>query len=139
RGPRFAAPTTGSPRRSPSSFLRPSNQVRVEMVLKGAQNVAKRRELLRRQGIGEMPLDRPHVRGGRPPEDARAFGGQRDLGAAAVGGAVVPPYQPPPLHPAEVVGQPAPLPIDGPGELRGSHPLSVRLGQGEEDLVVGGG
>src|SRR5207253_8565809 len=108
RGPLCAAPPGSL---SGSLLIVPGSchQVWIEMVLQRPKDIGERRELLRRQRIGEMPLDRPHVRCGRAPEDARALRGQRDLSSAAVGGAVVPPDQMPPLHSAEVMGQAAAL------------------------------
>jgi len=75
----------------------------MEVVLQRYQDVGERYKLLWRQPIGEVPLDRSHVWHGGPPERAPAFGGQRNLGSAAVDGAVIPPDQPPPLQPAKVM------------------------------------
>src|SRR5207245_6766869 len=93
-GPTCPAPRTairctddGITRHSPSTVLGLGNQIRLEMVLQRSQDVGERRKLLRRQRIGEMPLDRPHVWRGGPPEDARALGGQGDLGSPTVSGA----------------------------------------------------
>src|SRR5207244_5924705 len=96
RGPLCVSPPAGSPSRSPLAFLRLGTLGRLEMGLQRPQDACERLELLRRQRIGEMLLDGPHVWCGRAPEDALALGGQRDLCSAAVGGAFAPPDQLPP-------------------------------------------
>jgi len=89
----------------------------MEMVLQRLQDILERLELLRRQGVGEVLLYSPYMGRGRTPEDPRSLCSQDDLGSAVVGGAVLTADQVPSLHPFEVMGQPASLPIDGHGQL----------------------
>jgi hypothetical protein len=94
-----------------------NSQLWVEMVPQRLQDVGERLELLGRQGVSEVPLDGSHMGNGRTPEHPRSDLCERDLSTAAVGGAVVAADQTTPLHPSEVVGQPASLPIDGRRQL----------------------
>jgi len=107
-----AAGTPGSAAAIPVSWSCPSPQVALQRL----EDLAESGELFGRQGVGEVLLDSPGVRHGRRPEDGRPVVGERNLGAAAVGGAFLAPDQATPLHPPEVVGQPAALPVDRLGQ-----------------------
>ena|ERR1700694_1835304 len=100
------------------NHLASSNRIRVKMVLQRPENIGERLELLRRQRVTEVSFDGPEVGCSRTPKRRRPVCCQRDLSTAAVGGAVVATDQTPSLHPPEVMGQPASLPVDGPGQLR---------------------
>src|SRR6266498_1767010 len=97
---------------------RRNRQIWVEMVLQRLQNVGERLELLGRQGVSEVLLDNPHVECSRTAEHPRSVVDERDLSTAAVSNAVVATNQTAPLHPSQVMRQPAPLPIDGRRQLR---------------------
>src|SRR3984893_4338573 len=85
-----------------------------------------------------MLLDGSQVGRTRTPERRCAAFRERYLGTATVGGAVVAPDEAALLHPSEVMGQPASLPLDGRRQLRRSQPRAIRFSQRQQHLIVGG-
>src|SRR5215472_6663566 len=90
-----------------------STHLDMEMALERLQDIGKRLQLLGGQRVNKMLLDGPQVRRTRPPECRCSCFGERHLGTATVGGAVVAPDEAALLHPSQVMGQPAALPLDG--------------------------
>ena len=62
--------------------------------------------------------------------------GQRDDGAAAVVLAFLAAHQTPPLHPRDVMSEPAARPLQHGAELAGAHPTVCVLRKVAEDVVV---
>src|SRR5437868_1406226 len=62
---------------------------------------------------------------------------ERHLGTATVGGAVVAPDEAASLHPSEVMGQPASLPLDDCRQFRRSQPRAIGFSQRQQHLIVG--
>src|SRR6266853_6640940 len=85
-----------------------------------------------------MLLDGPQVGRTRTPERRCTAFRERYLGTATVGGAVVAPDEAASLHPSEVMGQPASLPLDGRRQLRRSQPRAICFSQRQQHLIVGG-
>lgn len=83
-----------------------------------AQDAIERLELLGCQRVDEVFLDRLHVGRSGISEQLRSVIGQRDLSAAAIGGTTFAPDEAAALHPGEVMGQPASLPVDARRQLR---------------------
>jgi hypothetical protein len=77
---------------------------------------------------------------GRSALDRRTTGRrQADERAAGVGRALSAFHQATLHHAAELVGQPALLPVDHPGQVAGAQLVVGRLGQRHQQLVVGSG
>src|SRR5438067_10818960 len=115
-----------------------SAHLSLEMALERLQDIGERLQLLGCQRVNKMLLDGPQVGCTRTPERRCAVFRERHLGTATVGGAVVAPDEAPSLHPSEVMGQPAALPLDGRRQFRRSQPRAICFSQRQQHLIVGG-
>src|SRR5260370_19461796 len=115
-----------------------SAHLSMEMALERLQDIGERLQLLGCQRVNKMLLDSPQVGRTRTPERRCAALRERHLGTATVGGTVVAPDEAASLHPSEVMGQPASLPLDGRLQLRRSQPPAICFSQRQQHLIVGG-
>src|SRR5260370_34889402 len=90
-----------------------SAHLSLEMALERLQDIGERLQLLGCQRVNKMLLDGPQVRRTRTPERRCAAFRERHLGTATVVGAVVAPDEAAALHPSEVMGRRASLPLNG--------------------------
>ncbi|HEX6553581.1 MAG TPA: hypothetical protein VF026_12520 [Ktedonobacteraceae bacterium] len=110
----------------------------VKMMLERLQDFGERLQLFGGQCVSKMLFDGPQVGRTRAPECRRAVVGERDLGAAIVGGAVVTPDEAALLHPAQVMGQAAALPLDDRRQFGRAQPPAIGFFQRQQHLVVAG-
>src|SRR5260370_22891928 len=97
-----------------------STHLSMEMALERLQDIGECLQLLGCQRVNKMLLDGLQVRHTRTPERRCAAFRERHFGTSTVGGAVVASDEATSLHPSEVMGQSASLPLDGRRQLRGS-------------------
>src|SRR2546421_1227601 len=109
----------------------------LEMALERLQDIGERLQLLGCQRVNKMLLDGSQVGRTRAPERRCAAFRERHFGTAIVGGAVVAPDEAASLHPSEVMGQPASLPLDDLRQFRRSQPRALYFSQRQQHLIVG--
>src|SRR5260370_22001568 len=106
-----------------------SAHLSMEMALERLQDIGERLQLLGCQRVNKMLLDSPQVGRTRTPERCCAAFRERHLGTSTVGGAVVTPDEATSLHPSEVMGQPASLPLDGCRQFLRAQPRAIGFSQ----------
>src|SRR5690606_19545556 len=97
----------------------------------------QRRPLVLVERVEEEAPDGRAVLAHRSEEGPPPPGGEADPGAPRIGLAVAPLDELARLHPAHLMRDAALLPAHELGELGGPQPAALRLGEGQQDAVVG--
>jgi hypothetical protein len=96
----------------------------------------QRGDLVAAEPVEHQPPHRLHVGRGGPLDRGAARVGQHHERAPGIGRALLPPDQAPPLHPGDLVRDPALLPGQRVGDLEHPPPARRRLAEHDQHIVI---